>query len=222
MNAYRVPALLLFTALLAGCDLQPDLNVRPDWTPMQAPKTNQVTVVHNDVVIPFAPGSARLGASEVVQLDRFVARSDRSQVTVVIGAATGPAGLAEQRGREIQGQLARRGIAANLVRGESDRLATNTVLVSVDRYVVTTPRCPDFSKSTESNYANTPDSNFGCANAQNLGVMVADPADLTRGRELGPQDGTQATGGVQRYRTGKVTPLKTTDTGSGAGGGEAK
>jgi pilus assembly protein CpaD len=222
MTEYRVTALHTATLLLAGCDLQPDGAVRPDWTPMQAPKTNQVTVVHNDVVIPFAPGSARLGASEVAQLDRFVARSDRSQVTVVIGPATGPGALAEQRGREIQGQLARRGIAASLVRGETDRLAVNTVLVSIDRYVVTTPRCPDFSKPTESNYANTPDSNFGCANAQNLGVMVADPADLTRGRELGPQDGTQAVGAIQRYRTGKVTPLKTVETDSGSGSSGAK
>ncbi|MEO8559199.1 MAG: CpaD family pilus assembly lipoprotein, partial [Rhodospirillales bacterium] len=170
MTARRVPVYIALALLLAGCDLQPDGALRPDWTPMQAPKTNQVSVVHNDVVIPFPPGSGRLGASEVVQLDRFLAQgsADRSHVAVVIGTPTGPAALAQLRGREIQSQLARRGIASTLMYGESDRLAVNTVLVSIDRYVVTTPRCPDFSKSTESNYANTPDSNFGCANAQNL------------------------------------------------------
>jgi len=205
MYRYRVAFYLGIGLLLAGCDMQPDFNVRPDWTPMQSPKTNQVSVVHNEVVIPFAPGTARLGASEVNQINRFVAR-DGSQVSVVIGAASGPPALAELRGREVQSLLARRGIAANILVGESDRLAVNTVLVSIDRYVVTTPRCPDFSKPTESNYTNTPDSNFGCANAQNLGVMVANPADLVRGRELGPQDGSQSVLAIQRYRAGKVIP----------------
>lgn len=217
-----LPIAASIVALLAlgACDLQPDMNVRPDWTPVQAPKTNQVSVVHNDVVIPFAPGTARLGASEVAQLDRFLARdsANRTQVSVVIGPNTGPAPLAAQRGREIQTQLARRGIDSTLVHGDSDRLAVNTVLVSIDRYVVTTPHCPDFSKATESNYTNTPDSNFGCATAQNLGLMVADPADLVRGRDLGPQDGTQSVLAIQRYRTGKVIKPATTDTGTGSGG----
>ncbi len=222
-SVLALPTVLTLGVLLSACDMQPDFNVRPDWTPMQSPKTNQVSVVHRDAVIPFPPGSARLGNSEVVQLDEFVRReaSDRTQVSVIIGRATGPAALAEQRGREIQLQLARRGIAASLMRGDGDGFAPNTVLVAVDRYVVTTPRCPDFSKSTESNYANTPDSNFGCATAQNLGVMIADPADLTRGRDLGAQDGTQSVLAVQRYRLGKVKPLVTTDTGSGSGSGSS-
>lgn len=211
-----LPLAATFIALLflSACDLQPDLNVRPNWTPVQAPKTNQVSVLHDDVIIPFAPGTARLGASEIAQLDNFVARDggDRSHVSVLIGANTGPAALAEQRGREIQAHLARRGITATLVRGDNDRLAVNTAMVSVDRYVVTTPHCPDFSKATESNYTNTPNSNFGCATAQNLGLMVADPADLVRGRDNGPQDGTQSVLAIQRYRLGKVTPIVTTDT----------
>jgi len=218
----RFGPILIATALasvLAACDMQPDFNVRPDWTPTQAPKTNEVSVIHRDTVIPFAPGTARLGASEIAQLDAFVAHegADRTHVSVVIGAATGPAALAEQRGREIQSRLARHGIEAPLLRGETARLAVNTVLVSVDRYVVTTPHCPDFSKSTESNYTNTPDSNFGCATAQNLGVMVADPADLTRGRDLGPQDGSQSVLAIQRYRLGKVTPLTGGSSTSGGG-----
>jgi pilus assembly protein CpaD len=227
MYRHRFVFLLGWAAMLAGCDMQPDFNVRPDWTPMQAPKTNQVQAVHNDVVIPFPPGSARLGASEVDQLDRFLAGDggNRSQVSVVIGTASGPPNLAELRGREIQSRLARHGIPATILRGESDRMAPNTVLVSIDRYVVTTPRCPDFSKSTESNYTNTPDSNFGCANAQNLGVMVADPADLTRGRDLGPQDGPQSVLAIQRYRVGKVTPLggggSTSSGGATSGGGSS-
>ncbi|MGD9895416.1 MAG: CpaD family pilus assembly lipoprotein, partial [Dehalococcoidia bacterium] len=76
------------------------------------------------------------------------------------------------------------------------------------------------SKPTEYNYSNTRHSNYGCADAHNLGIMVADPADLTRGQDEGSTDGTASVLGIQRYRTGKVTPLKDSDTGSGAPGGK--
>ena len=58
----RFGSILIATALaslLAACDMQPDFNVRPDWTPTQAPKTNEVSVIHRDAVIPFAPGTAK-------------------------------------------------------------------------------------------------------------------------------------------------------------------
>jgi pilus biogenesis lipoprotein CpaD len=41
---------------------------------------------------------------------------------------------------------------------------------------------------------------FGCSNAYNLGVMVADPADLERGRTLDPADAERASLTVTRYR----------------------
>lgn len=60
---------------------------------------------------------------------------------------------------------------------------------------------------------------FGCANAANLAVMAA-PADLLRGRALGPSDGSLEAAAVARLRTDKVKDLRregTTDQGSGGG-----
>jgi len=42
----------------------------------------------------------------------------------------------------------------------------------------------------------------------NLGLMVAEPRDLERGRALAPADGVHAAEAVARYRTGKVYELK--------------
>ena len=53
-----------------------------------------------------------------------------------------------------------------------------------------------------------PLSNLGCANAVNLGLMIAEPADLTRGRPLGTADGIREAEAVVRYRTDKVKELK--------------
>ena len=47
----------------------------------------------------------------------------------------------------------------------------------------------------------------GCVNETILGQMVANPADLRRGRTLGPADGEAAARAIERYRRGETTPL---------------
>ncbi len=63
---------------------------------------------------------------------------------------------------------------------------------------------------------NTPDFDgaFGCSNAYNLGLMVADPADLERGRVLEPADAERHSTSVLRYRVGKEEPLQEEETSS--------
>lgn len=78
----------------------------------------------------------------------------------------------------------------------------------LERYLVTLPPCPDWSRQSGTDFANLPHSNFGCATQTNLGLMVAEPRDLLRGRGLAPADGVQQAEGIVRYRTGKVVELK--------------
>ena len=51
----------------------------------------------------------------------------------------------------------------------------------------------------------------GCWNEANLARMVADPRDLTRGRGLGPADGSREALAVEKYRRGQVKPLEGQD-----------
>ena len=78
----------------------------------------------------------------------------------------------------------------------------------LERYLVTLPPCPDWSRQSGTDFANLPHSNFGCATETNLGLMVAEPRDLVRGRGLAPADGVQQAEGIVRYRTGKVVELQ--------------
>jgi pilus assembly protein CpaD len=78
----------------------------------------------------------------------------------------------------------------------------------LERYLVTLPACPDWSRQSGTDFANLPHSNHGCATASNLGLMVAEPRDLVRGRGLGPADGTHQAEAVVRYRTDKVKQPK--------------
>lgn len=213
----RVPLLVLIASALAlaACG-----DSAPEYSERDSPKTNRVSVVQQQHVVRFAHGRADLDAVEQARLSEFLASSGRQPggATIMVGPATGPSGVVAARERSLRDALARRGYRQiDAVHTGSDTGGVNQVVVAVNRYVVTTPRCPDFSKPSESNYTNTTYSDFGCANAHNLGVMVADPADLARGRPEGYQDGTQAVLGVQRYRTDKVKPLIKDDTGSGAG-----
>ena len=78
----------------------------------------------------------------------------------------------------------------------------------LERYLVTLPACPDWSRQSGTDFSNLPHSNFGCATQTNLGLMVAEPKDLVRGRTLAPADGVHQAEGIVRYRTGKVVELE--------------
>lgn len=78
----------------------------------------------------------------------------------------------------------------------------------LERRLVTLPACPDWSRESGTDFSNQPHSNFGCATQTNLGLMVAEPKDLVRGRTLAPADGVHQAEGVVRYRTGKVVELE--------------
>ena len=75
------------------------------------------------------------------------------------------------------------------------------------RYIAVAPGCPDWTSRPGRTWANTVHSNFGCASATNFARMLADPADLARGRDMGPADGTVQADAMRRYRTGETKAL---------------
>jgi pilus assembly protein CpaD len=102
----------------------------------------------------------------------------------------------------------------------------NHAIVGIGRYAVTLPPCPNWSQSLSADFTNAFTSNYGCANATNLGLMVASPADLVSGRTLAPADGQPAVMAVQRYLNDKVKPPPTPTASpfaasTGGGGGDA-
>lgn len=84
----------------------------------------------------------------------------------------------------------------------------------LERYLVTLPACPDWSRKSGTDFSNQPHSNFGCATQTNLGLMVAEPRDLISGRTLAPADGIHQAEGIVRYRTGEVVELKQEEVGN--------
>ena len=82
------------------------------------------------------------------------------------------------------------------------------VAVMVSRAIVVTPDCsiPPRLPGDE------PDYNLGCSNSAALGLMVANPNDLAKGRPLGPADAEKASLAMQKYRTGNEEELQKEET----------
>jgi pilus assembly protein CpaD len=74
------------------------------------------------------------------------------------------------------------------------------VVVLAQAVAVTSPQCPGYNAPTELDHEYRPVGPTGCANAVNLGLMIANPGDLAHGQALAPADGTNATFAIERYR----------------------
>jgi len=179
------------------------------------PRADLVQYSHD---VAFAAGEARLTNGQRQRLDTFLARlesgyGDRFYVVAGRGRRGEPkeaaARLGERRRQAVMAFLELRRLRVLPIRIEFgiDAPVGEAVKVIVRRYVVTLPGCPDWTGRPGISYANTPSSNFGCATATNLGLMVADPGDIVAGRQPGLMDGEFVARSIERYRKGETTPL---------------
>jgi pilus assembly protein CpaD len=197
-----------------------------DYTKSEAPNNLRVDSASTRVDIAFAPGSARLAPGEAAHLDRLVATGVVRPADRVTIAAAGPPPLAEQRAAALSSALLAYGIVTD--RGPAGSIPANHAILGIGRYTVSLPPCPNWSSPPAAEYTNMHSSNWGCAAATNLGLMVASPADLVSGRTLAPADGMPAVTAVTRYLNDRVkqppaptaSPFAATP-GGGQGGGDA-
>ena len=83
----------------------------------------------------------------------------------------------------------------------------NEVNLTIKSYLVTLPGCPDFTSRAGRTFDNRPHSNWGCATASNIGLMVDEPRDLLIGRGGTPADAEALVLSTQRYRAGETRSL---------------
>jgi pilus assembly protein CpaD len=192
-----------------------------EYSKSEAPAALQVDGAQSRIEIAFAGGSDRLSPGEARRLDGLVLAGNIRPADRVAIAAAGPPGLAARRTAAISSELLRYGIVAST--HTLDTLPANRAIVAVGRYTVTLPPCPNWSESLAVEFTNAYSSYYGCANATNLGLMVASPADLVSGRTLAPADSQPAVAAVQRYMTDRVkqppTPTASPFAASTGGGG---
>ncbi len=206
MRTLGLVAGLATLAVLSSCATK-----HTQWTGAETVKRSTVELVRLTHDVRLDAGGA-LSETERQRLDGFLASISfgyGDELAIDAGDAPG----AEARRAAIASYLRARGIQVSprsVVYGA--RPATDGARIVVGRYVVTPPRCPDWSKPASPDYTNTASSNFGCASATNIGLMVANPRDLIQGRGDETMDAELAARAVRNYRLGKTKKLKSTKT----------
>lgn len=202
MTQSRMPflpgaAAAVAAALLAACAPQTS-----QWSHVDAPIENQVTLVRLSHNVQFRANEERMSAPETARLAAFI-RDQNVGYGDQILLVGGEGALAGRRQESVATVFARGGLrVVRDVQIEGVSTSPDEVRIVVGRHVVTPPDCPNWSKRSDDDFGNTRSSNIGCATATNLGLMVADPGDLLIGRTLGPADGGLAASRVQSYRRG--------------------
>jgi pilus assembly protein CpaD len=228
----RFLTVTLAAALVIALSACADLPLE-DWSAIPPEREARAHPVQYAHTVRFAPGDERLAIVERQRLEIFLARigtgrGDRVVVAVPEAANAGTLRLDERRHQTVAAYLSLSRIETRPAEGELafEVPRADTVAVIVSRYVVTLPGCPDWSERPGRTFNNTVSRNLGCASASNLGLMVANPADLEGGRRPGPMVGAFGVLAIQRYRKGETTPLAPEDIGaiesqqkSGQGGG---
>lgn len=211
-QAGRLLAAFLLPLLLTACGAERERQASfASWKqadPVPQAQAGLVPVVHE---VRFLPADIEISDVEREALHLFLARNgvrpgDRVSLSVAVAGA-GDAARAGNRLASVRAELIRQGVqAAVLPPGSAEPLEPDRVLVTAMRLAVLPVECPGYNTTVALDYEHRPLLSPGCANAVNLGLMVANPADLAQGRPLGPADGEGATLAVQRYRAGVTYP----------------
>lgn len=195
--------------VMGGCaDMYPDL-ARYEAQPKE-PVVQQFSYGTD---IHFTAGMGALDVDEAERLVSYlkrmtIGRYDRIAL-VVFETDTGVPLIVNRRIRSVQDVLAAEGFRVNEIRRSSlsGEIGADRLRVLVDRYLVTQPGCPDWTKAATGSFDNQTHSNWGCATATNLGAMIAEPRDLLTGRDDHVGDGAHAIRSVQKYHDGETTEI---------------
>ena len=204
-----------FVFALAGCATPPAEPLGAVTT--EAPNPIQVTLVREGHALHFAPAAAIPDRMETASLNAFLATSGAAPGDTILIERTPPSTLKGntlevRREATLVAALTRQGLRPSV--SYTPTLVPGDMSLTLERYVASTPNCPNWSKKPGNDFDNTLHSDFGCATAVNLAAMIADPHDLVVGRTMGPLVGDPGSSPVHAYRTGKVAPL--TDSTPGA------
>lgn len=227
MHSRRLPCLLLPLVLACASACAPLPNPRIDLPPPATmPRVTAQATLHEHLV-GFETDKATLRPDEAVRLERFLASlppEARIQV-IVAGHADERASnaynldLSARRSAAVAKHIAGAGFVnvsvgerafgeeLPRVAGTGPQVWASNRRVEVQAVVweAKAPGCPRWPAPLGHDPYNQPMPQLGCATANNLAQMIADPGDLVVARPLAPADGARAVLPVRAYRDGEPT-----------------
>ncbi len=164
--------------------------------------------VESEIVTLDVTGDGRGGMlpAEALRLDRLVDEfAVNGNGPLVVTTPPGHGASGSRLALAVAEQARARGLAKGEVVVQEFTDAIGAVSVSFERVYVRLPDCRGWGVEPSYNPSNSQHINFGCATQRNLGMMVANPADLIGPTaEGGVQDTGRMTNVFRLFRTGKV------------------
>jgi type IV pilus biogenesis protein CpaD/CtpE len=203
--------ILVAACALAGCDRDPVVE--------QSQVETRYDPVRSDTMlaVAFPTGSGRLDTGQVNELRAMVTAGQRAQRDEFVVVTDGSGGAIQQlRASQVRQSLSNAGARWVGTSVEPTMaMGPNQVVVVRSEYRVGTYNCPNYNPATIGNPNESSMPGRGCADAYNMGQMLARPRDALVGRSPGPAEGQVNADAIQRYREGRVRTV----TGSAGGGG---
>ncbi len=209
------PAILVLLAALpvAAC------NHAGNPVAQQAEEDARHTPVRADTMlaIGFQPGTGRLDPGQADALRGMVAAgraAQRDEFLVVTDSSGGT--LQQLRAQQVKQSLANAG--AHWV----STTVEPAMAMGPDQVVVVRAEyrlglnCPNYNPASIGNTNEAAMGGYGCADAYNMGQMLARPRDAAIGRDPGLAEAWVNADAIQRYREGRV---RTVGPGGGSSGG---
>jgi pilus assembly protein CpaD len=195
-------------ALLAGCtNTDPGLIDYAEWKQMEPPPRLQVQDGPVTHAINFAPGETQLSDTESAAINAFLASENvgpgKNVTLEAPSAGTADTDRVAHRLATIRSLLEQQGVTVSVAPPAAPgAMPFDQIQLTASRATVSNPDCPGYNQPVSSyDRFGRPNMNLGCSNEINLGLMVADPSDLVRGRTLAPADADRSALAVERYRT---------------------
>ncbi|HTR85378.1 MAG TPA: CpaD family pilus assembly lipoprotein [Reyranella sp.] len=209
----RAATLLIVALALAGCG---------DPVAEKAALDTRHDAVRSDTMktFEFQPGASQLDGAQAVALRNMVSPgqpTERDEYVVLTDGSGGP--LQQARAQQIRQGLSNAGARfVNVAVEPTLGMGPDAVVVAHSAYRLGGRDCMVTSRVGQWNPNESQTPGFGCADAYNMGQMMARPRDSALPRGPGPADGTVSASAVQRYHDGKV---KGDQGGGGSSGGGA-
>jgi pilus assembly protein CpaD len=207
--------IVALAAAVTACSPSPSPPLQWSTVAGEDPNPIQVKVTPVSHTVQFAAAGATLSPEATASLQAFLRdQHARRGETATVKADDSP--LGEARRSRVIAALRQSGLGAEPAPPSGD-MARNTLVVTLERSTIVLPHCPNWPQLVGNDSLNEPSGNFGCATANDLAVLVADPNDLVRGHEPGPAPGEPVTRAVEVYRSGGSAP-GSADAGKSGGG----
>jgi pilus assembly protein CpaD len=167
---------------------------------------HQPIVSRTDYSFDVATAGDGLAAGEAARLSQWFDMLDLGygDTVTVAGATPGHAIVPDGVGQVLSryGMLVSAG-AAPLTAGAP---APGNARIVVSRAVARVEGCPNWSRGGLAEFEGASQSNYGCASAQNLAAMIANPQDLVEGAEAhGAADASLSVKAIATYRDAATT-----------------